>query len=322
VTGSPGGWSAEAGPESAGRADAAARELIARLARQRAASGLSQAHLARLMQTSQSAVARLESGRHDVQLSTLTRYAGALGLSLDLVKDTEAPAGDFTEDPGAHADARPEGRPGVSAMITQMPGRPDPGHVLTWRQRKVLQVIKEFVQEHGYPPPLREIGEAAGLASTSSVAFQLENLQRKGYLHRRPRIVEVRLPGDTAAWPEPSLDEGETAGVPRVDVVRLPAELIGGGPLSLVKVTGDSMTGADITDGEWAVVRQQSSAHDGGLADGYLVAAEIDGVPTVRTYKQRDGHVVLSPCNPAYMPTVDDEKVSILGRVIAIVRAV
>ena len=313
---SSGHWSAaEAGPDPAGQADAAARELIARLTRQRAASGLSQAHIAKLIQTSQSAIARLESGRHDVQLSTLTRYAGALGLSLDLAGDPQAPAGDSAENPRPHADARPEGRPGVSAMITRVPDRSDPDHVLTWRQRKVLQVIRDFVQERGYPPSMREIGEAVGLASTSSVALQLENLQRKGYLHRRPRIVEVRLPGDAAAWPELRLDEGETAEMPRVDT--LPRELLGAGMLSLVQVVGDSMSGAAITDGDWAVVRQQTSAQDGGLRDGHLVAVEIDGVPTVRTYKQSDGHIRLSP---AYMPTVDDEKVGILGRVIAVVR--
>jgi repressor LexA len=205
-------------------------------------------------------------------------------------------------------------------VITQMSDRPDPGTVLTWRQRKVLHAIRDFVQKRGYPPSMREIGEAVGLASTSSVAFQLENLQRKGYLHRRPRIVEVRLPGDTAAWPELRLEESETAEMPGIDVFRLPGELIGGGTLSLIKVVGDSMTGADITDGDWAVVRQQSSAQGGGLRDGYLVAAEIDGVPTVRTYRHSDEHISLSSHNPAYMPTVDDEKVSILGRVIAVLR--
>jgi len=318
---SPGRESAaEAGPDSAGRADAVARELIAGLARRRAASGLSQAHIARLMHTSQPAIARLESGRHDVAFKTLARYAGALGVSLGVVEDAETPGGDSAGSPGPDADAGPEGRPGTSAVITQMSDRRDPGTVLTWRQRKVLQAIRDFVQKRGYPPSMREIGEAVGLASTSSVAFQLENLQRKGYLHRRPRIVEVRLPGDTAAWPELRLEEGETAEMPGIDVFRLPGELIGGGTLCLIKVVGDSMTGAGITDGDWAVVRQQSSAQGGGLRDGYLVAAEIDGVPTVRTYRHSDGHISLSSHNPAYMPTVDDEKVSILGRVIAVLR--
>ena len=98
-----------------------------------------------------------------------------------------------------------------------MPDRPDPDHVLTWRQRKVLQVIRDSVQERGYLPSMREIGEAVGLASTSSVAFQLSTLQRKGYLHRRPRTVEVRLPGYPAARPEPGREE-EAAEKPGIDI--------------------------------------------------------------------------------------------------------
>ncbi len=371
---------ADADLDSAGHTDAAARdrELIARLTRQRAASGLSQARMARLMQTSQSAVARLESGRHDVQLSTLTRYAGALGLSLDLVEDTETQAGGSTASPGAEAAetppeaqvsleqpqraapsraaARPKGRPGrkpkesVTAVATEMPDRPDPDHVLTWRQRKVLQVIRDSVQEHGSPPSMRQIGEAVGLASTSSVAFQLSALQRKGYLQRRPRTVEVRLPGHPAARPEPGREEDEAAEIPDIgippqeaayvslirriaaggpipagqyveDVFPLPRQLVGEGPLSLLKVVGDSMIEAAIADGDFVAVLPQSLARDGDLRDGDLVAAEIDGVATVRTFQQSDGHVRLIPHHPAYKETLGD-KARILGRVVAVLRRV
>src|SRR5579862_6129003 len=106
---------------------------------------------------------------------------------------------------------RPKGRPGrkpkgsVPVVTLETPDKPDPDHVLTWRQRKVLQVIRESVQKRGYPPSMREIGEAVGLTSTSSVSYQLSTLQRKGYLHRdvgRPRTVEVRLPGHPAVRPE------------------------------------------------------------------------------------------------------------------------
>src|SRR5438046_10586683 len=101
-------------------------------------------------------------------------------------------------------EPRPKGKPGrkpkgtVPTVVTEMPEHPDPDHVLTWRQRKVLQVIRESVQRRGYPPSMREIGEAVGLTSTSSVSYQLSTLQNKGYLRRdpnRPRAVEVRLPG-------------------------------------------------------------------------------------------------------------------------------
>ena len=187
--------------------DAAAqrRELVAQLARRRAAAGLSQAHVARLMQTSQSAVARLESGRHDAQLSTLARYAEALGLSLDVAGDAGIADRGLPGPP--QPAARPEGRPGrkpkdnVPAVTLQTPDRPDPDYVLTSRQHKVLQVIRESMEKRGYPPSQREIGDAVGLASTSSVSYHLRMLQQAGYLHRdsgRARTVEVRLPDHTA----------------------------------------------------------------------------------------------------------------------------
>src|SRR5215472_9431680 len=112
---------------------------------------------------------------------------------------------------GASTAGRPRGKPGrrpkgsVPAIVADIPDKPDPGHVLTWRQRKVLQVIRDSVQRRGYPPSMREIGEAVGLTSTSSVSYQLSTLQSKGYLRRdagRPRTVEVRLPGHPAIRPE------------------------------------------------------------------------------------------------------------------------
>src|SRR5882757_612531 len=123
-----------------------------------------------------------------------------------------APGGSDTD-----TAARPKGRPGrkprgsVPSIVTDIPDKPDPDHVLTWRQRKVLQVIRDSVQRRGYPPSMREIGEAVGLTSTSSVSYQLSTLQAKGYLRRdagRPRTVEVRLPGHPAVRPDPAADEG------------------------------------------------------------------------------------------------------------------
>ena len=114
------------------------------------------------------------------------------------------------------APVRPKGRPGrkpkgsVPVVIPETPDKPDPDHVLTWRQRKVLQLIRDSVQKRGYPPSMREIGEAVGLTSTSSVSYQLSTLQRKGYLHRdvgRPRTVEVRLPGHPAVRPDQNREE-------------------------------------------------------------------------------------------------------------------
>src|SRR5712675_1972370 len=150
----------------------------------------------------------------------------------------------------ADAPIRPKGRPGrkpkgsVPVVIPETPDKPDPDHVLTWRQRKVLQVIRESVQKRGYPPSMREIGEAVGLTSTSSVSYQLSTLQNKGYLHRdvgRPRTVEVRLPGHPAVRPEPGREGGEeeeTSEIPGIDIpsqeaayVPLIGRIAAGGPI-------------------------------------------------------------------------------------------
>jgi repressor LexA len=205
------------------------------------------------------------------------------------------------------------------------------------------------VQKRGYPPSMREIGEAVGLTSTSSVSYQLSTLQRKGYLHRdvgRPRTVEVRLPGHPAVRPEPGQDEAATASsvpgldipsqetiyVPLVgriaaggpilaeqsveDIFPLPRQLVGEGTLFMLKVAGDSMINAAIADGDWVVVRQQQVAENGDI-----VAALLDNEATVKTFKRSDGHVWLIPHNPAYTPILGDEA-SILGRVVAVLRRV
>jgi repressor LexA len=197
---------------------------------------------------------------------------------------------------------------------------------------------------------MREIGEAVGLTSTSSVSYQLSTLQKKGYLHRdvgRPRTVEVRLPGHSPIRPEGREGESveaepvqtsfdipsqEAIYVPLVgriaaggpilaeqsveDVFPLPRQLVGEGTLFLLKVAGDSMINAAIADGDWVVVRQQPDA-----LNGDIVAAMIDGEATVKTFKKSDGHVWLMPHNPSYAPILGDES-SILGKVVAVLRRV
>jgi repressor LexA len=209
---------------------------------------------------------------------------------------------------------------------------------LTPRQQRILAVIRDSVERRGYPPSVREIGEAVGLASPSSVAHQLSALQKKGFLRRdpnRPRAVDVR-PSD----PDPALAAGEDAAlraarpvpafVPVVgriaaggpilaeqaveEVFPLPREIVGEGELFLLKVVGDSMVDAAICDGDWVVVRQQPVAEN-----GEIVAAMIDGEATVKTFRRRDGHVWLLPHNPAYAPIPGDEA-TILGRVVTVLR--
>jgi repressor LexA len=253
-------------------------------------------------------------------------------------------------EPDAGSAQRPRGKPGrrpkgsVPAVGADLPDRPDPDHVLTWRQRKVLQVIRESVQRRGYPPSMREIGEAVGLTSTSSVSYQLSTLQSKGYLRRdagRPRTVEVRLPGHPAVRPEPDVDDDaapmditsqEAAYVPLVgriaaggpilaeesieDIFPLPRQIVGEGNLFLLKVVGDSMINAAIADGDWVVVRQQPVAENGDI-----VAAMLDGEATVKTFKRSADHIWLMPHNPAYTPIPGDEA-EILGKVVAVLRRV
>jgi repressor LexA len=225
---------------------------------------------------------------------------------------------------------------------------PDPeqnpeGEELPDRQREVLEVIRTWVERFGYPPSVREIGEAVGLTSTSSVSYQLRALEQKGYLRRdpnRPRAIGVLPPdADPAALADAAtatIEEAAEQAAPRPayvpvlgriaaggpilaeeaieDVFPLPREIVGDGALFLLKVAGDSMIDAAIADGDWVVVRQQPTADN-----GEIVAAMIDGEATVKTFKRRDGHVWLLPHNEAYQPIPGDDA-TILGKVVAVLR--
>jgi len=222
------------------------------------------------------------------------------------------------------------------------------GPSLTPRQSKIIQVIEDSVQRCGYAPTLREIGAAAGLASTSSVSHQLSVLQKKGYLSRgarRPRTAVVRPATAPAARQQlerqqagraPGGAEGQrVAHVPLVgriaaggpilaeqsveDVFPLPRQLVGEGELIMLRVVGDSMIDAAIADGDWVVVRPETDVENGDI-----VAATIDGVEvegTVKTFKRSDGHVWLMPHNPAYTPILGDDA-TIVGKVVAVLRRV
>jgi repressor LexA len=225
--------------------------------------------------------------------------------------------------------------------VRDLPDGPPDENGLTPRQRRVLEVIRESVERRGYPPTVREIGEAVGLTSTSSVSHQLMTLQKKGFLRKdpsKPRAVDVRLPGEVAAAETAHDEAAERAAHPQPayvpvlgriaaggpilaeqaveDVFPLPRELVGTGTLFLLKVVGDSMVDAAIADGDWVVVRQQPNADNGDI-----VAAMIDGEATVKTYKKRDGHVWLLPHNPNYAP-IDGDEATILGRVVTVLRKI
>jgi repressor LexA len=211
---------------------------------------------------------------------------------------------------------------------------------LTERQRTILDVIRASVTSRGYPPSIREIGDAVGLTSTSSVAHQLRTLERKGFLRRdanRPRAVDVRSADDVAAaapltdlagsdaLPQPTYVPvlGRiAAGGPILaeeaveDIFPLPRELVGEGTLFLLKVVGDSMVEAAICDGDWVVVRQQNVADNGDI-----VAAMIDGEATVKTFKRAGGQVWLMPHNPAFDP-IPGNDATVLGKIVTVIRKV
>ncbi len=236
-----------------------------------------------------------------------------------------------------------------TGTVHDFPDVTDSASGLTARQRRVLEVIRDAVERRGYPPSIREIGEAAGLASPSSVAYQLKALEHQGFIRRdahRPRALEVLPPAAESGVSSPaSTDEdhprdetGEgderpapsyvplvgriAAGGPVLaeqaveEVFPLPRQLVGEGQLFLLTVAGDSMVDAAICDGDWVVVRQQPVAEN-----GEVVAAMIDGEATVKSFKRQDGHVWLMPHNPAYEPIPGDDA-TVLGRVVAVLRRV
>jgi repressor LexA len=209
---------------------------------------------------------------------------------------------------------------------------------LSDKQISILEFIQRTIAGQGYPPSMREIGDAVGLASLSSVTHQLNQLELSGYLRRdpnRPRALEILidLPGSGAAESgEPSTPVGDAAMVPMVgriaagipitaeqmveEVFPLPRQLVGKGDLFMLRVVGDSMIDAAICDGDWVVVRQQKTAENGDI-----VAAMLDDEATVKVFRQRDGHTWLLPRNSAFEPILGDFA-EVVGKVVAVMRSV
>jgi repressor LexA len=201
---------------------------------------------------------------------------------------------------------------------------------LTSRQRQVLTVIRDWALRYGYSPSTREIGDAIGLASTSSVSRHLRSLEDLGFLRRgrsatrpvdvrmflRPAepdrrdqaTVDVPLVGDIAAGPPILAQEAAE------ESLQLPRDLVGRGTLFCLRVRGDSMIDAAICDGDIVVVRQQHEAYSGDI-----VAAMIDEEATVKVYRRRGGHVVLEPRNRAY-EDIDGDRAVVLGKVVCVLR--
>jgi len=227
---------------------------------------------------------------------------------------------------------RKAGRPKV-VEIPVPEGLPD-ADGLTVRQRIILDMIRTAIETRGYPPSMREIGEAVGLTSPSSVAHQLAALEKKGYIRRDPRLpraMEVVDPAESGAditgigdsMPEASyvpVIGRIAAGGPILaeqaveEVFPLPKSLVGDGELFLLKVVGESMIEAAICDGDWVVVRSQVDA-----VNGDIVAAMLDDEATVKTFQRKNGHVKLLPANRDFSP-IDGDHARIVGKVVAVLR--
>ena len=199
---------------------------------------------------------------------------------------------------------------------------------LTARQVKILTAIQEGIQNNGYPPSVREIGEAAGLSSSASVQYQLKALEEAGFIRRDGslgRAIEV-VEGDSNVIADRSrqipLVGRIAAGGPILaeqhieETFPLPESIVGSGDLFMLKVVGDSMIDAAICDGDYVVIRSQKTCEK-----GEIVAAMIDGEATVKTFSRKDGHIWLLPANPDYAP-INGDDCEILGKVTAVLRSI
>jgi repressor LexA len=227
------------------------------------------------------------------------------------------------------------GRPSNEVIVKEY-GDLGGGDGLTARQRRVLEEIRDSVERRGYPPSMREIGDAVGLASLSSVTHQLNQLELSGYLRRdpnRPRAMEILIDlprSEDATVASPSFGDAVmvplvgriAAGVPITaeqhieEVFPLPRQIVGKGELFMLKVVGESMIDAAICDGDWVVVHPQQHAENGDI-----VAAMLDEEATVKVFRQRDGHTWLLPRNSSFEPILGDYA-TILGKVTAVLRSV
>lgn len=198
---------------------------------------------------------------------------------------------------------------------------------MTPRQRRILEFIRGRVREHGYPPTVREIGEAVGLTSSSSVHAQIANLQRKGLLRKdpaKPRAIEVagERPGDAVTVP---LLGRIAAGAPVLaeehieEFLTVPASFAGDQEHFALTVRGDSMVDAGILDGDIVVVRRQDSAKDGDIVVA-LLPGPAEEEATVKRLRHRDDQITLVPENPTLEPFEFPAEGRILGVVVSVLR--
>jgi repressor LexA len=283
---------------------------------------------------------------------TTTSAVDQQGLTISVRKFPATAATDAGWNGKALANMAAQASGGTAPQRSQRSQRTPKG--LTVRQKRILETIQRSVNENGYPPSMREIGDTVGLASLSSVTHQLSQLEKLGYLRRdpkRPRAMEVLMPltldaggtkskgaekdtalssvgGGTVSELPSAMDTAMVPLVGRIaaggpiladqvveDLMPLPRQLVGHGELFMLRVAGDSMVDAAICDGDWVVVRRQSDA-----ANGDIVAALLDDEATVKTFRQRDGHTWLLPQNTQYEPILGDHAV-VMGKVVSVLRS-
>lgn len=200
------------------------------------------------------------------------------------------------------------------------------------RQKSILEFIELQMRERGFPPSVREIGDAVGLNSPSTVHSHLNTLQRHGYLRRdpsKPRSIEVRydsnsgaimerrpvrhvpLVGDVAAGTDVLAEENVE------ELLPIPADFVGEGELFMLRVRGESMIDAGILDGDYVVATQVDHPHNGDI----IVAGIPGGEATVKTYSRSGAEVTLTPQNPTMEPMVfEASEVQLYGKVVTVMR--
>ena len=301
------------------------KNIIRKLVDRRNELGLSQAEVAARMGTSQSAVARFETRIAEPRASTLLRYAGAVGISLDL---TEL-ASELSSQPapGTQAVTLPRVRPDLDLGVS---GEPNPNYVLSWRQRNILAFMKGYVDINGYAPTLREICAGVGLTSLSSVHYQIKLLVKNGYLRRipgQPRAMGFVPSGASsdlsakaadsvvfaplvAHLPDGSLTEQDVE-----DVLPLPGQVVGDGDLLVIRFSGHDMGPARILDGDLVAVRT-----DAEVQEGDLVVARVNGELTVRILRCAGDFLWLMSYNRDESPA-QAERTDMVGPVVAVMRS-
>jgi repressor LexA len=223
--------------------------------------------------------------------------------------------------------------------VAESPGRPA-SHVLTPRQRAILQFIEEYAAANGCAPSDQEIAEGVGLKGRSSAHYHIQKLRAAGYLNNAagaPRTLRVRRASQKAKRKPGPAGPEKVAWVPVIGQVAagepipplasvqdrfpLPKEMVGAEEgLFILKVVGDSMTGAGIFPGDWVVVRRlYERPQNGDIVAALLAGFEEEG--TVKTYRKVDRRVWLMPHNPAYLP-IPGDKATIHGKVVAVLRQV